>query len=128
MAVPKKLKFVGTVTLGPCQSTCAAFPSADYTSQLLQEMTTQADVQFARDINSPAAFVDLLAGTGITAVRAYVLKITGGALDVRVSSSSGADQLKRCSDLEIWISRTLGAEITALAVRGTASIEVMIVS
>jgi len=126
----KKLKLVGAITLGACSPGCCdPAASGDYASQLCIEMTTAQSLPGAdRAINSPGAFVDLLAGTGFTALRFLMLKISGGFLDVRVTTAGGADQITRVSDLMLVLSRTLGSEITALAVRGTATIDVVLAS
>lgn len=96
---------------------------------LCVDMTaTSAFPGFDRTINSPLAFVDLLAGTGFTALRFLLIKVSNGFVDVRYSTPAAADQLTRVSDLMVLFSRTLGTEITALAVQGTASLEVVIAS
>ena len=126
MAVPKKLTSSGGVTLGPIQPTCSPFPSADCVASLAAMLTTEADITIARQINSPAVYVDLLAGTGITNVKAFLLRVTGGTLDVRRTSPLAVDQEDRVSDLMLVINPISGSEWTALAVRGTAALEAII--
>lgn len=124
----KKLKLVGAITLGACSPGCCdPASSGDYANQLCIEMTSAQTLPGAdRSIASPAAFVDLLAGTGFTSLRFVLLKISGGFLDVRVSTAAAADQIVRVSDVWMVFSRTLGTEITALAVQGTANIDLVL--
>jgi hypothetical protein len=124
--VPKKLTVNGASAIGPIQPTAAPFPSNESVLSLNHEQQPTADLTRTMSINSPAAFVDMLANTGITALRFISLRVRAGTLDVRASSSAGADQIWRCSDLLVLGNPLTGSEFTAFAVRGVADIEIQL--
>jgi hypothetical protein len=77
-------------------------------------------------INSPAAFVDLLASLGITNVTHATLRIIGGPLTLQFTTPDGAAQRLRCARLFVWDSPDAGSNMQALAVQGTADIELIV--
>ncbi len=130
MTVPKKLAISGALRIGPIQPTAAPFPSGDCVVSLNAEQTTQADVSFARSINSPGAFVDLLTGTGITNIRALHMRARGGTFEIRYTADNSgspiADQVTTLSDELLLTNPASGSQWTALAVRGVGDLEVTI--
>lgn len=126
MTVPKQVKLSGASSIGPIIPGASPFPSGECVTSINAAQTIQADRQFARSINSPAAFVDLLTGSGITNIRYLVLRARAGTFTVRVTSPGGVDQVWTLSDLLILSNPVLGSEWTALAVQGVGDIEVQI--
>ncbi len=126
MTVPKLVRLSGAANIGPTTPSSGPFPSGDCTVSVNAQQTTQADNQFARTINSPTTFVDLLAGNGIANVTFLVLRVRAGTLTVRVTSPAGVDQLFDVSDLLVLSQSVSSSAWTALAVRGSADVEVTI--
>lgn len=80
-----------------------------------------------RQIASPAAFVDLLAGSGLTQVMFVYLRVIGGTVTLRVTTAAGVDQVSSVSDLYVVSHSSVAAAFTAVAVQGTAEIEFLAV-
>ena len=126
MAVQQKVVTQGSVTIGPAQASCAPFPSMESTIVLNGERffgVKRADVV---SISSPVAFVDLLAGLTISAVRLLVLRVQAGSIVLRTSSAAGVDQVVNISDVVYISNPVAGTELTAVSVQGTANIEYLI--
>lgn len=124
MAIPKQLLVAGGVSIGPIQPSAATFPSGERTQSLNLSQTVQADANKTQSLNSPAAWVDLLAGTGITNLSFYSLRVrNGSSFELRFTTGGGADQILRVSELSVYSSPTSGQMITALAARGVGDFE-----
>lgn len=126
MAVSQLVTISGAASIKPPTPTTAPFPSLSQVINLASSQTKGAADSRARTISSPAAFVDLLAGTGITTCTMAVIRIRSGYLTIRVTTAAGADQVLDCSELWVHSSPLAGREITALAVQGTADIELIL--
>lgn len=126
MAGAKKLEQNGAVSLSDCGGSCDV-KSATFALpiNLCQYPGTQT-FQQCRSISSPSEFVDLLTGTGIATLRYVLLRVEGGTLEVRFTSPAGVDQLVTLSDLIILSSPTAMSGLTALAVRGTATLSLLL--
>jgi hypothetical protein len=127
VSVPKKLEVAGAATLGPIQPTCAPFPSGECVFSINLSQTTQADSAKSLSVNSPVTWVDLLAGTGITNVSFFSLRVRNATnFEVRFTTAGGADQIIRLSDLFVYSSPVSGQQITALSVRGVGDMELLV--
>lgn len=127
MTVPKKLEVSGAVTTGPIQPTAAPFPSGQSTLSLNSEQTPLADFNNAMSVSVMApSFTDVLAGTGITNVKFIAMRVRNGTLVVRVTTAAAVDQEFSLSDTLVISNPTAGTEVTALAVQGTADLELMV--
>lgn len=125
MALSNLIKLTGSLTAGPPTAN-ATSPVLTKALQLMFSQTRNACVANGRSIASPAAFVDLLAGTGITTVTVFVIVISSGSLDVRLTTAGGTDAIWRSSNLVLWASPNAGDGATALAVQGTADFELIV--
>ena len=125
MAVSQKASVVGSVTWGP-PSVSATFPTLAATLSLRDEQTRGQGFSNARSIASPAAFVDLITGTGITTVHFIAIRINSGSLDIRMTTDAAVDAIIRCSNLHVWSSQNSGDGATALAVQGSANFEIIV--
>ncbi len=125
MGILQKIDLSGSVTRGPAMATSSSSIGGD-------EIPIDVSFVYAehrrdpRTINSPSAFVDLLAGMSISAVRFIVLRVTGGVATLRLTTPAGDDQLITISDLLILSNPARGSEITALAIQGTVNVEVIV--
>lgn len=127
MSSPKKVTVAGSVSLGPpypCSG--GSFPSLSQQVTLQADQTRSVSRGTSRPINSPSAFVDLLASLGLGTATHVTIRIEGGALTLRFTTPDGADQLLRCSRLFVWDSPSAGSGMTALAVEGVADIEIIV--
>lgn len=124
----KKVELTGAATIGsPGVGCCATGVDIGSTIGLSFCQTVVDAGVLARSINSPGAFVDLLAATGLTSVNLVVLKVLGGAnLEVRYSTDGHADQIIRASGFHLIANPSLGTQITALAIRGVGQIEYIV--
>lgn len=124
----KRVELTGSASIGsPTPGCCASGVSIEGIIGLSFCSTVVSAFTASRTINSPAAFVDLLAASGLTAVNLVVLKVLGGAnLEIRYSTPGNADQVVRASGFHLIANPTLGSEITALAVQGTGQIEYIV--
>lgn len=126
MTVPKQLNIDGAMSIGPIQPTTFPFPSGEGTVSLNTTQTTQADNgPRGLSVNSPSSFQDLLSNSGVTNIRALYLRVRTGQLTVQVSSSAAAMQQFVVSDMLVLSCPIPGTELTALGVKGTADIELM---
>lgn len=126
MAVQQKVTSSGAVTIGPSNAGCSPFPSVESVVSLNETRTYGVSRVMSRSLASPAAFVDMLAGLGISAVRLMVLRVQSGSLQVRVSSSAGVDQVFNVSST-LYLSNPLtGTELTAVSFQGTADFELVV--
>ena len=126
MPVSRTVAITGSASLKPVTPTSAPFPSLSETLTLNLEQTRGIGRGQAISIASPAAFVDLLAGLGITTATMVVIRIRSGFLTIRCTTAAGVDQVIDCSELWAYSSPLAGREITALAVQGTADIEMIV--
>ena len=78
-----------------------------------------------RNVNSPAAFVDIFPD-GISVARFVSLRVTAGVLTVRMTTTAGVDQVFDLSDLHVLSNPIAGYGVTALAVQGSADLEYLI--
>jgi hypothetical protein len=116
----------GGISAGPVQPTSSPFPSLAETFSLYLTQTRQVVSPGSRALASPAAFVDLLANSGITNCRLAAIRVSGGVIQIRHSTPSYAAQIIQCSDLWVVSEPTAGSEITALAIQGTAQVEYLL--
>lgn len=123
-----KIAVSGATTAGPPTPGCAPFPSSSCQLNLSVEQTKQLSRQEVRAVNVTApAFEDLLANTGISFATFVHLRVRSGTLIVRTSDEAGSvDQERALSDLMVYSSPTAGSRLTALAVQGTAEIELLV--
>lgn len=126
MSVSQKVSISGSVSLGPPCATAGTFPSLTQQLSLQSEQTRGIGRGQTLRINSPSAFVDLFASLGVGSVTLIALRVVGGALTLRYSTADGVDQRLRVSRLFIWDSPDAGSGMTALAVQGTADIEIIL--
>lgn len=117
---------LGALTVGSAGGCCGS-GAGDIAFPLEACGTATASIYNKFDFNSPVTWIDLLAGSGITAAAYAAIKIRGGTnVELRITTPSAADQTFRLSDLWVYSSPVSGQQITALAVRGVGSIERMI--
>ena len=121
----QKVSILGSVTLGPPSPVSGSYPSLSQTVNLQMDQTRSTSRGQALRIARPAAYVDLFASLGLGTATHVTLRISGGALTVRFTTPDGAAQVLRCSRLFVWDSPDSGAGMTALAVQGTADIEII---
>lgn len=127
MTVPKQAAINGSAKVGPIQPTAASFPSGECIASITTTpQTTQADSQKALSINSPAAFVDVLAGTGVTNVKLLVMRVRAGTATLRITSPGGVDQQFTLSDLLVLNNPVDASAWTALAIQGVVDVEMTI--
>lgn len=122
MTSQRKIEVRGGFLVGPVSALCSPFAGGVCPTPIDAEQLVEISTEITRPINSPAAWVDLLAGTGIAGVRALLLSVSGGTLEVRVSSAYGTDQILPNSQLHISFLPLVGSELTALSVRGVANL------
>lgn len=79
-----------------------------------------------RTINSPNAFVDLLAGMSTSGIRFVAIRVANGTATLRITTDAGADQLISISDLFVVSNPARGSEITALAIQGVVNVEYLV--
>lgn len=120
MSLPKKVTVSGAAIIGSAAS-CSG--SGGCPGILNAEVYAQASAEFERALASPVSFVDFLAGTGIAAVKFLFLRVTGGTIELRVSSAFGATQIIPVSGICVLTNPIAGSEFTAVALRGTAQVE-----
>lgn len=127
MTVPQRVQVQGSVTLGPVLPSSCPFPSMDTGFSINVDQTRGASKNVSRSISviSPT-WLDVLANSGITTVRFVSMRVNGGVVTVRKTTPAGADQVDTVSDLWVWSSPQPGGEITALAIQGTANVEMII--
>lgn len=123
MSVAQKVSVGGSVTLGPSYP-ASTFPTLSQQIALISEQTRGIGRGQAMSINSPAAFVDLMASLGASNLTHATVRIVGGSLTLRFTTVDGADQLLRCSNLFVWDSPSAGSGMSALAAQGVADVEI----
>lgn len=126
MSSSQKVTILGSVSLGPPYPSSGTFPSLSQQVSLQADQTRSISRGTGRPINSPAAYIDLLASLGLGTATHVTLRISGGSLTLRFTTPDGADQLLRCSKLFVWDSPSAGSGMTALAVQGVADIEIIV--
>lgn len=127
MACLKTLQVSGAAVLGPPQATCgSAFSAGSDVVSLGLTQNPQAAKPGCRNINSPSTWVDLLADSGIGVARFVLLRASGGTLEVRFTTTAGVDQVADLTDLFLLSNPLAGYGVTALAVRGSADLEMLI--
>lgn len=95
------------------------------------DLSVSRQYQVARSsafsVNSPGpAWLNLMAGITLSAVRFIGIRVNAGSLIARITTTAGALQLVPLSDLWILHNPLAGTEITTLEVQGTANIEMLI--
>jgi len=126
VGVLQKLAMQGSVTRGP------VLPTSTPATIGGDEIPIDLSAVYAehrrepRTINSPSTFVDLIAGMTISAVRFVIIRTTGGVATLRLTTPAGEDQLLSISDLFILSNPVSGSEVSALAIKGSVNIEVLI--
>ena len=120
----EKITITGSVTSNP-PSACSTFPSFAKSLPFNEVKNLEKSLcKFEQISVASPSFQDLLAGSSISQVKLFAMKVSGGSLLLRVSSTDGgADQLIPVSGLVIWTADQTGQELTAMAVQGTASLE-----
>lgn len=129
MSGSMKISVRGAVTLGGVGCGCDVGGGCAIALEVDLNSTTNIKRNFS--LNSALAFQDLLVGTGLglsplVPVKFVYLKVSNGSVDVRLTTPSATDQIFDLSDLWIQNSPLAGNEITALALRGVADIEVLL--
>lgn len=127
MTVPKSAKITGSMKVGPIQPIAVPFPSGESVASLNAEQTVQASTgSKGLSINSPAAFVDLLTGSGVTNIKMLSVRVRAGTVTLRISSAAGVDQVMDVSDMLVLNNPVDASAWTALAAQGVADLELMI--
>lgn len=90
-------------------------------------LSVAATSEKSLSINSPVTYVDLLAGTGITSLSFFVLKVkNSNNFEVRFTTAAGVDQVMRVADLLVYSSPVTGQQITAFSARGAGDIDLLL--
>lgn len=127
MSVSKSATVTGSLKIGPVQPTSYPFPTGEGVASLNSTQTvTASSGPKGLSINSPAAFVDLLTGAGVTNIKMLSVRVRAGTVTLRISSAAGVDQLLSVSDLLVLSNPVDSSAWTALAAQGVADLELMI--
>lgn len=120
----RKFEIVGSAFLdtASCSASGARCPSPISVSQ---SVTNALHVP-ERTINSAATWIDLLTANGFAAITGLLLNVASGSIELRVTSALAADQIVPVSGFYGFASKTVGTELTAVAVRGVGTFELML--
>lgn len=128
MSCLKSLQLSGAAVLGPPTAVCGSAGGSGTTvvSIGLTQTPQASKPGGCRNINSPTTWIDLLSDSGISVARFVLLRACAGALQVRMTTTAGSDQVFDLTDLHVLANPIAGYGVTALAVRGTADLEYLI--
>ena len=125
MTIQKTISVQGAILEGGPDCSCT--DGAACATSISVKQTPRSVLTVERDINQPlpaGTYLDLLTLTGLTNATFFSIKVTGGVIYVRASSTNGgADMIWPVSQLLVLSNPTSGSELTALAVRGVGTIE-----
>ncbi len=126
MSVPRQLQVSGSASVGPVAGNPAVFPSLQDGIDLAVQQTYAEGKSSGQTLNSPSSFLDLLASNPMSAVRFLCIRVQGGIMTLQVTSQVASAQQIPISDV-FYISNPLqGSEFTAVGLKGTGSVELII--
>lgn len=120
----RKFEITGAAFLDT--ASCAAPGSRCPSPISVSQSVTNALHVPERTINSPATWIDLMTANGFSTVTGLLLQVASGSIELRVSSALANDQVVPVSGVHAFASKTVGTELTAVAVRGVGTFELMI--
>ena len=120
----RKFEIVGSAFLdtASCAASGARCPSPISVSQIASNAIHVPE----RTINSPVTWIDLLTANGFSEITGLLLNVASGSIELRVSSDLAVDQVIPVSGFHGFASKTVGTELTAVAVRGVGTFELML--
>lgn len=125
MSSTGQLTLSGAATLGACG--CGSLGAGECVFPIDLNQVAQANLGRKFRLNSPASFVDqALATFGISVARFIAIRVSGGAVTVRVTSTAGVDQVFDVTDLLVLANPLAGYGVTALALKGVADIQILL--